>query len=216
MYIVYKITRDDGQLYIGTTYSGGVKSRMSAHSRSNRFRGYEFKFDILEKSDDFDYIADREEYYIELYDTYNNGLNESIDGKGNHLCDNFTTKGFKFTEYSKQKMSESAKRRIKRDGVPFKGCSHTLDQRKKWSIDRKGMLPPNTKLTECIVKEIIKLFEDHPFIEGVGDIMKNGRCMSYIRAFSLKFSDKYNITPQQIERIIKGRVWKNVERKYTI
>jgi len=216
MYIVYKITRSDGQLYIGTTFDKGLKRRMTAHSRSDRFLGFSFEFDILERSDDYSHIGVREEYYIELYDTYNNGLNESIDGKGNHLCHDFTTRGYIYTEESRQKMSESAKKRVERDGIPFKGCNHTEEQRKKWCDTRKGILPPNTKLTESIVIQIIEMFEDQPYIEGVGQVMKNGRPMSYIRAFSLKFAGEYGVTPQQIERIIKGKVWKNVERKYKI
>lgn len=216
MYIVYKLTRSDGQLYIGTTYQDGFKKRMKAHSKSDRFLGFEFDVEILEESQDFDYISVREPYYIDLYDTYENGLNKSVDGKGNHLCDDFTTRGYRFSVESRLRMRESAKRRVERDGVPFKGCSHTKEQRERWSDIRRGVLPPNTKLTEEVVKEIINLFSNKPHLEGVGQTMKNGRKLSYIRAFSLKYGDVYGVTPEQIERIIRGKTWKYVERKYQI
>lgn len=216
MYVVYKITRDDGQQYIGTTYKDGISKRMKAHSKTNRFEDRMFVYHILEESDDFDCIGDAEEHYIELYDTYYNGLNESINGKGNHLCHDFTTKDFKFSEESRKRMSESAKKRVERDGVPFRGCNHTDEQRERWSEQRKGVLPPNTKLDKSTVTQIISIFVSNPFIEGVGETMKNGRKMSYVRAFSLKYGKEYNVTPQQMERIIKGKVWKDVEREYKI
>jgi len=216
MYIVYRLIRSDGQQYIGTTYEDGFKRRMTAHSKSERFDGFSFECEVLENSDDFEYIAGREEYYIKKYDTYLNGLNESVDGKGNHLCGDFTTKGFIFSEESRMKMRESAKKRIKRDGIPFKGCSHSSDQKEKWSRERKGKLPPNTRLTEELVIEIVDLFASQPPMENVGLVMKNGKKMSYVRAFCLKLSNYYGVTPEQMERIIRGKVWKNVERKYEI
>lgn len=216
MYIVYKIIRDDGQVYIGTTYKSGLSKRMTAHSKTDRFCGHTFSYEIIEEGSDYDYIMTRESYHINVCDSYHNGLNESVDGKGNHLCPEFTTKCFRFSEESKEKMSVSAKKRVKRYGVPFKGGSHTDEQKQKWSVERKGKLPPNTRLTEERVKELVDMFADKPSIEGVGEVMKNGRRMSYIRAFSITYCDDFSVTPQQIERIIKGKVWKNVERKYKI
>lgn len=215
MYIVYKITRDDGELYIGTTYRKGLAKRMKAHSKTNRFKSHKFEFVIVEESDDFEYIESREEYYIGLYDTFYNGLNKSINGKGNHLCSDFTTKNYKFSDESRERMSQAAKARVARCGVPFKGKSHTKEQKEKWRSTRKGV-QQTTKINEDSVKEIISIFEKQPSLEGVGQVMGNGRKMSYVRAFSLRYCNDYDITPENVERIIRGRTWKNVERKYKL
>ena len=40
-------------------------------------------------------------------------------------------KGKQFSKVTLQRMKMSAKKRIKRDGIPFKGCSHTDESKKK-------------------------------------------------------------------------------------
>jgi hypothetical protein len=43
--------------------------------------------------------------------------------------------------------------------------------------------------------------------------MKNGVPMSYDRLFSLKYSNEYFVTPENITRIIKRKTWKNLWKK---
>lgn len=212
-YIIYKITRDDGQLYIGTTYREGFTRRMTAHKKTERFKDHTFDVDIVEESDDYDHIQRMEERYIEEYDSYHNGLNESSDGKGNHHAPTFTTKNYKFSDESRRKMSESAKKRIKRDGVPFKGCKHTKETKEALSKKRKGIRYSKTKLTE---DDVIQILDDHhnkPHIDGVGLVMGNGRKMSYNQAFSKVYGQRYGVTAQCIRLVIEGKSWKDVKRK---
>ena len=90
---------------------------MGDHKRSKRFRGIGFDYEILEESTDRSYIEKQEEYWIQKLDTYNNGLNESPSGKGwGHNSPNFSTLGFVFSDESRKKMSESAKKRAIKEG----------------------------------------------------------------------------------------------------
>lgn len=85
---------------------------MGDHKRSLRFRNDSFDYKILEESTDRIYIEKQEEYYIKKFDTYNNGLNDTPEGKGyNHNSSSFTTLGYIYSPESRQKMSESAKKR---------------------------------------------------------------------------------------------------------
>ena len=66
-------------------------------------------------------LKEREEYWINSLDTFNNGLNESPSGKGcGHNSPNFTTLGYKFSDEQRKKMSESAKKRAKREGFDIR------------------------------------------------------------------------------------------------
>lgn len=42
--------------------------------------------------------------------------------------------------------------------------------------------------------------------DKIGKIMKNGKIMSYERAFCLEYSKKFNVSDQYIYRILKGKV----------
>ena len=70
--VVYKITRNDDLSYIGITTS--FKNRLSYHKKSDRFsigiKSYEILFE-----GPYDICDLLEEHFIELHDTYKNGLN---------------------------------------------------------------------------------------------------------------------------------------------
>lgn len=158
---VYKITRSDGLCYIGITVN--CKARFKSHERSERFSIGIKDIEILEECDTYEKAEDLEEYYINKFDTFNNGLNLSINGKGNHLCESFTTKGFKFSEESKKKMSLSAKKR----GISLAAVEALKSEevRKKLSKKRKGISWGNVKLTSEQINQIMYNFKNnlHPF-----------------------------------------------------
>ena len=83
--IVYKMTcRTTGKSYIGETVE--LRRRLQEHkSRAKRRHSKVAEAITIYGMDDFDVeILDNshnEKYYIELYDTYNNGLNSTIDGQ---------------------------------------------------------------------------------------------------------------------------------------
>ena len=143
-YLIYKLTRDDGKVYIGTTDTGRLKNRMYQHRTTERFREHTFEMEILKQSPDIA-VLDEEEKYITHYNSLvPNGLNLTWSGKGSgHNSPHFSTRGYKFSEESRQKMSESAKKRCQTH--PRTGWTHSTDTKKRWSQARKGI---NARLTE--------------------------------------------------------------------
>ena len=140
-----------------------MKQRMGDHKRSKRFRDDDFTVEILEKNSDRKYINEREEYWIQKLDTFKNGLNESWSGKGyGHNSPNFTTEGYIYSEESRKKMSESAK---KRDGGSEQMRQLALNQwkdpkiRQHHSEIRKGKRLRKPKISDEIVNEIRLFYE---------------------------------------------------------
>ena len=95
MAYIYKITNKiNNKSYIGKTEYANPETRWKQHiaeSKKERFsyralyaamRKYSvenFDFSIIEETDD---PCEREQYYIQLYDTYHNGYNETLGGDG--------------------------------------------------------------------------------------------------------------------------------------
>ena len=90
---IYKITNLKNNLvYIGQTVNFGIRRRDHWSDKTNddlhndiQKLGREyFKFEIIEKCD-VDQLAEREKYWIEYYDSYNMGYNNTEGGSGNKL-----------------------------------------------------------------------------------------------------------------------------------
>jgi N-glycosylase/DNA lyase len=107
------ITRIDNLSYIGITTN--PDKRFKDHEKSIRFEAGIKDIKILEICDTYELAEEREEYYITFYNTFNNGLNITEDGKGYNKNCKFNTVGHKHSDKSKKKMSISAKKR---------GCAH--------------------------------------------------------------------------------------------
>ena len=95
MGLIYKLTSPSGKSYIGQT-SVNFSVRFSQHKRAardgstcpihNALRKYgaeNFFIEILEEDIPENLLNEREQYYIQKYDTYNNGYNATIGGEGN-------------------------------------------------------------------------------------------------------------------------------------
>jgi len=212
MIVVYKLTRSDGKQYIGKAVN--FKNRLCQHAKSERFKEYSMiKYEILEQCDTHEEALQYEKKYIEQYDTFHNGLNKTKDGSGNHSSPNFTTEGYKFTEKSKRKMSDGAKRRNQIKHAQF--WHNNLSQEEKvnfykmHSLKTKGK-PKSTIIKTEVVSDILISYKNKIELSGVGRKQRNGRFMSYERAFSLHFSNKYKISPRTVINIIENRVhsWK--------
>ena len=67
---------------------------------------------------------------IKFFNSFGKNGYNSCEGGGN-------TTGYKFSKFSKQKISEKAKLRIKEKN-PFFGKTHSKDQKEKWSKERKN------------------------------------------------------------------------------
>lgn len=220
--VVYKMTRKDNLEYIGITID--LNKRMSAHSKHKRFLMGIKKVEILKTCDTYKEAEMLEEYYIQKFDTYNNGLNESIDGKGNHLSKNFTTYKFKFSEESRKKMSESAKKRVERDGPTIPQFSE--ETKKKMSKNRKGICWGEKKISDKdsimiyesyfndsltfddeFIKSKIKKSQKHNYETLKFEELKTpgGQSLTKRSLYSSYYSEIFNVHKKTIDNIIKNK-----------
>ena len=219
--VVYLITRKDGKQYVGITCE--FNRRIRAHKKTKRFEMGIENIEILHECETYEEAEMLEPLYIEKYDTFRNGLNESIDGKGNHLADNFTTKGYKFTDTQRLNMKNNHwSKRI--ENTWTKTGIHSEEQKKEWSEKRKGKSWSSRKIPRQDALEIIELYEENKisfeddFIkqfvkikdrEKVGHIpieelkAPNGKYLNRIKLYAEHFGKKYGVTPNSIVRIIK-------------
>lgn len=107
---------------------------------------------------------------------------------------------------------------VKKGNIPWnknkKGYElHSVETKKILSEKSSGEKNPKSKLTEKNVRNIIETYLKKPEVVNVGKIMRNGVEMSYDRAFSIQYSKLYNVSPENIERIIKKKSWIHVWSK---
>lgn len=203
-WLVYKIDRSDGLSYIGKTSYKRLNKRMYDHSRSSRFTDYDFIYEILFESDDHNVILKKEKEFIEIYDTYHNGLNESIDGSGNHNAPNFTTLGMKFSSETREKISKKAI-----GNQRTKGMKHSEENKINWSKKRKGKVW-SKKFNEEIIKELMLEYKQKPLQET--KISKNGKPLNHLQKFCNDNAEKYNMSSANMRKILSGKTiaWKHL------
>lgn len=146
----------------------------------------------------------KETEYIKKFNSFKDGLNESFDGKGAHLNPKFTTLNYHHTEETKKKISN----KLKGKKAWNKGKHLSLENRNKLSNTRKGK-QSFTKLKKEDVISILRDFNNKIPLDDdrIGKIMKNGKCMTYTQVFCQKYGILYNISPQNIRRIVKRETW---------
>jgi hypothetical protein len=198
-YIIYLITRDDGLRYVGTTDTKRLYHRMKHHAWSERFKHHSFEWELLAWSE-YQNIHKLERYYIHLYDTFKSGLNCSIDGKGNHLAPNFTTRGYSHKEETKKKIGEKSKKARK-----ARGYKHKEATREHWSKIRKGKVH-SRKFSLEIIRSVLEMFEKRPHIPEAGTKSRNGRVLPYERAFSNKYAGSFGMTAAHVYNIITNKI----------
>lgn len=214
MAVIYKLTREDGLGYIGITTNLG--KRLSSHRRSKRFSELKIQSTDILFEGTYEECDALEEKYIQEHDTFKNGLNLTNKGKGKNDTDKFNTYGYKYSEESKKKMSESAKSRTDRPT----GYSHSDETKKKWSELRKGKVWGPTKLDK---DQIISDWNDYnPSLQDMQELIsktnnkdgksyfKNGREFSYMKGKLVLFkrikSKEYGVTPEAIKGIINDTI----------
>ena len=211
---VYLITTENTQKYVGKTSVKNLRKRINSHKTSKRFKNVNFNYEILYETFDHDDVLNKETYYIEYYDTFNNGLNKTKTGKGcGHDSSKFTTLNYKFSEITKQKMREQSIKR--KAGNKLQNWLNNLNDNDRKIIvkkmsDTKRNNPGPVKYIEDDVKRFIELYKLKPNIDNVGSIMKNGKILTYERAFAKMYSKKFNIPNGY--NILKGKVlaWKHL------
>lgn len=209
MACIYKLTRSDGLEYIGITKN--LRKRLNAHKNSRRFRDRSIVSCEVLFEGTYEECDLLEESYIEKHGTYKNGLNMTSKGKGkgkNEDC-KFNTLGYKFSEESRKRMSESSKKRTYR----ARGYKHSTTTKSRWSEIRKGRVWGPVKIdSERLISEW-NLFSptlsdmEHMLSTKDGELyFKNGRKFSYTRGKLVLFKKmkciEYNTTPEAIKRII--------------
>lgn len=220
---VYLITRKDGEQYIGITYN--INKRVSAHKKTKRFGIGIEKVEILKECEKYEDAEILEPHYIEEYDTFYNGLNGSINGKGNHLSEKFTTKGFKFTEETREKMREN--HWSKTGKYKPIGKKHTEETKKTLSEIRKGKCWGPRKIDRNDALMILENFRndilefDDEFVrrfvkktdkERVGVVSlehlksSNGKFLNKMVLYSEYYSEIYGVTKQAIIGILKNGI----------
>lgn len=221
VHLVYLLKRrSDSQLYVGITMKKRMKQRFGDHKRSKRFKDCGFDYQILEESTDRSYIEKQEEYYINKYDTYQNGLNESPQGKGwGHNSSNFTTLGYVYSEESRKKMSESAKKRAEREGFNLRSKRSKENWKNpnyisKQSEVRKGKRLRPLKISDETVAEIRSLYEQEK-VEIEQQLVsinkerkeKNSgwKPLTVHSEFAKKYCDHYNVSKNFIVGVV---LWK--------
>lgn len=97
---------------------------------------------------------------------------------------------------------------VKKGTVPWnkgkKGCfsKDTID---KFKTIRAGRRFGPTKVSDNKCKEIISLYKEYPTLDKVGSKMKNGKILTYERAFAKTYHVNYNVTEAQLYNIITGK-----------
>lgn len=208
MTVVYKLTRADGLEYIGIAKN--FQSRLWKHKRSKRFSVLPIiNHEILKEFVNYEDALQFEKESIARYDTYLNGLNKTIDGSGNHKCPSFTTKGRKFSEETKRKISEAAtKNQQQKYAQRWYNNLSEEEKRKKHenhSKKTKGVAKP-TKIKKEIIIDLFKEYAKKPILENVNTIQRNGKILTYDRAFSKKYSKIFGINYRQTYLLITNKV----------
>ncbi len=159
--LIYKITSPSGKSYIGQT--------ISLYKRKYRYRKFQCQtqthlynslikygfenhiFEILEDNIEIEKLNEKETYYIEKYDTFNNGMNMTTGGGVCHKRSVETIEklrisatgnknnlgkrnalGYKHTEEAKEKMSNKLKEKYENGFInPRKGVKQSKEQVEK-------------------------------------------------------------------------------------
>ncbi len=202
-HLVYKLKRhSDGKEYIGITIDYRFHNRMSQHRNSDRFKNDSFDVEILFEDIDRNIVEEKENEFIDMFDTFENGLNLTKGGKGySHDSSKFTTFNFKFSKKSRNKMSISAKRR----GVPKSTIKalHSKDSREKRRKTITGKIC-FSKLTDDDINNIRNNFETWTN-ELIGTKARNGKLLTKERLFSRFIHKDYGVTEAAIYKVLTNQ-----------
>lgn len=93
---------------------------------------------------------------------------------------------------------------------------HTNDHKERLKMQMAGENNPTSKLSENDVRKIRLDYKNKVTISCFDENIKpassnKGIFPTYLGAFSYEYATKYNVTPNNIKRIIQNKTWKNIE-----
>ncbi len=227
IYSIYKATNIiNNKNYIGFTSNITTRKILHKHETYNpKLSGYtsyfhnairkyswdNFVWEILYQSLDREHtLKTMENYFINLYDTFNNGYNMSVGGEG--------PLGYIPSQESIEKR--------KRFGIlnHFYGKKHSQETLKYLKAMNIGQIPWNTgikdisiqgnknpasKLTKENVITIRQLYPNKIYINDnrIGQKQRNGKLFPYERAFCFYYGKQYKVSHKTIDLIIKNKKW---------
>lgn len=208
MFTVYRITRNDGLEYIGQTTN--LSARAYNHSRSSKFKNIGIKsIETLAFTDSKERADQLETFYITEYDTFNNGLNMTSHGGGNHTYKGkFSTFGLRHSDKTKQKIAEKSRKRMNKYhklGIGAASSKARERSRINMTITRRKQGCTHTKFNERQIREVLELYKRRPNIDGIGTTLPNGHVKTYDRAFANMFAKNFSMTPNHIRNLIQGK-----------
>lgn len=189
MYTIYALVDDDGVVkYVGQT------TQVDVRKRDHKNKKPPHNFVIIKENLSAEDAKQFEIDTIAKYNTYKNGWNMSSGGEG-------------FDGYRRTNIGG-----VKKGNIPWnKGKSGCFSEEtiSKMSNVRKGKIH-SSKLTPEKVRFIRNLYNSRPRLKGVGDIQPNGKVLPYDRAFSKNYAEEFDITPNNLHKIILYKSWTNV------
>ena len=212
MGFIYKIENAlNGKKYIGSTVCvrrrwsdhrllllKGCHNRKLQNSFNKNSKSFEFyNFSVIEECKD-EKLIEREQYYINLFDSVDNGYNVRIQASTNY--------GLKWNEEQKQKLkgrktpfglkrSEETKARI---SIAKKNISD--ETRVKLSNTKKGKIP------KCVFTRRSYAGLNNPSVKLNPDQVLKIRSL-YPELSQIKLAKMFNIGQSQVSRIVRGEKW---------
>ena len=162
---IYKITNPKGEVYIGCSQNIHIRwmnyknsSKTAKQPKLNQsFETYGFEnhtFEILEGIEDS--LAQREKHWIELYNSYNKGLNSNPGGGGVEA----------HNENTRKLISEKGRLNIgKRKNSHWKGKTRSKETKQKMSQSQKGKPKPLNGVPIFQFDKQGNFIQEHPSIE---------------------------------------------------
>lgn len=189
--VIYKITSPNGKIYIGQTVQLDIrkihyknlhcKKQCKIYNSISKYGWSDHSFEIIEQIGECE-LNQREQYWINFYDSFNNGLNLTTGGDSP-----------KRSEESNKKISESKK------------------GEKNWMYGRKGKLHHNfgKKSSDETIKKLKDSHlgkmtgKDNPNYKGDIEVYKDGILIGIYESSNLA-AQALNVIAANIRKALRG------------